>query len=734
MAPAHFNMLTQHIKIILRYAPKVRDYLNNVANSNTSKAALELSHTWDTFYNNQINNINQSQLWLIITISLLLIYIITLLYALHKDKQAIQNLYQQTEQALQAHHIIEIKFKTLVESSSTAIMTLANGHFWSANPATLSMLGIESEEAMCKLTPADISPSHQPDGRTSEEAALQRIEQAYQDGTCTFEWIHQRANGETFPALVQLTILQIQGEKMLQAIVTDISELHYERKERKLLAQALQHTDSGICITTIDAHILYVNPAFERLTGYASEELLGQFVSIIRHPDTDPSIYESIMGILHAGQTWTGELPMRCKSGESKWVSRHFTPILNAANQVEKCVGIFRDVTKERQQSEKMEHSQRLESLGVLAGGIAHDFNNILTAILGNASIAEKYAGVDSPITKPLSRIVESSERAAELCAQMLAYSGKGQFVVEPLDLSQLVEKMIRLMEVSIAKNIVLKFHLADNLPAIEGDATQLQQVILNFITNASEAIGDRSGVISFSTGVINVDDAYLQSAYTHEDGIKEGRYVYLEVSDTGCGMDKETISKIFDPFFTTKFTGRGLGMSAVLGIVRGHHGALKIYSEPNQGTTFKFLLPALDEHTESIKDKNEPAGEPVHSTVLVVDDEEIIREVASMMLEGMSMRTMLAKDGIEAVEVYREHWQEIDAVLLDITMPRMDGQACFSELKRIHQDVKVILSSGYNQDDIIQRFGGKGFSGFIQKPYTQSALQETLRSILQKD
>jgi len=381
-----------------------------------------------------IPNINPSTLWLIIAISALFLYVIILFYALHTDNLKIQSLYQQAKQSLKDKLILEEKFKTLVESSSAAIMTYTDGHFWSANPATLSMFGIESEEAMRKLTPADISPSHQPDGRTSEDAALQCIEQAYQNGTCTFEWIHQRANGETFPALVQLSVLQIQGEKTIQAIVTDISELHHERAERKLLAQALQHTDSGICIADADDYILYVNPAFEQLTGYASEELLGQPVSIISHPDTDSSIYESIKDILKTGQTWAGELPLRCKNGETKLVARNFTAMMNSAHQADKYVGIFRDITKERLQSKKMEHAQRLESLGVLAGGIAHDFNNILTAILGNASIVEKYAGANSPITKPLSRIVKSSERAAELCSQMLAYSGKGQFVIESVN------------------------------------------------------------------------------------------------------------------------------------------------------------------------------------------------------------------------------------------------------------------------------------------------------------
>ncbi|MDQ6992677.1 MAG: cache domain-containing protein [Mariprofundus sp.] len=379
----------------------------------------------------------------------------------------------------------------------------------------------------------------------------------------------------------------------------------------------------------------------------------------------------------------------------------------------------------------QLEHMQRLESLGVLAGGIAHDFNNILTVILGNAAMAERKALLNPHATQGyLKKIVVSSERAADLCKQMLAYSGKGKFVVIALDLSSMVGEITNLLEISISKSVILKYHLTDQLPAVEADASQLQQVIMNLVINASDAIADKSGVISISTGVMHADRAYL-SGTSLDDALPEGRYVYLEVSDTGSGMDKETQEKVFEPFFTTKFTGHGLGMSAVLGIVRGHKGAIKLYSEEGRGTTFKILLPISEQAAEVVL----PAavGEIYHGAgkVLIVDDEETIREMASMMLEDMGFASLTAKDGLDGVNVYRQHQPEITCVLMDMTMPRMDGKTCFTELRRINSEVKVILSSGYNEQEAISCFAGQGLAGFIQKPYTPEALQLKLQEIL---
>jgi two-component system cell cycle sensor histidine kinase/response regulator CckA len=361
-------------------------------------------------------------------------------------------------------------------------------------------------------------------------------------------------------------------------------------------------------------------------------------------------------------------------------------------------------------------------------------------AILGNADLALEELSPLAPARENIKEIEKASRRAAGLAKQMLAYSGKGRFVIEPIDLNEFVGEMAHLLEVSISKKAVLKHNFADNLPAFDGDATQIRQIIMNLITNASEAIGDTSGVIALSTGAMDCDRAYLDGVNeilraSLDEPLAEGVYTYVEVADTGCGMDAQTIEKIFDPFFTTKFTGRGLGMCAVLGIVRGHKGAIKVYSEVGKGTTFKVLFPAneLPEEkrgpAQTKRGTSEEAPVPGFSgTVLIADDEETVRAVGKQMLERMGFDVLTAPDGREGVEVFREHAGEIVCVLLDLTMPHMDGEEAFRQLRRIRPGVKVILCSGYNEQDATQRFYGKGLAGFIQKPYTLAKLAAKMR------
>jgi CheY-like chemotaxis protein len=315
----------------------------------------------------------------------------------------------------------------------------------------------------------------------------------------------------------------------------------------------------------------------------------------------------------------------------------------------------------------------------------------------------------------------------------MLAYSGKGRFLVQPLDLSETVEEMTQLLKVSISKKAVLQPRLAPGLPAVEADPAQVRQVVMNLITNASDAIGDEPGVITVTTGVTECDRAYLNQTYLDED-LPEGRYVFVEVSDTGCGMDDETQSRLFDPFYTTKFTGRGLGMAAVLGILRGHRGAIRVYSEPERGTTVKILFPASDRAACALPD--EPRREEDWSasgTVLVVDDEETVRNLAGKALRSAGFSVLLANEGREALELYREHQQKIVAVLLDLTMPGMGGEEAFRELRRIRADVAVVLSSGYNEQEVTNRFAGQGLAAFIQKPYRVGDLLAKLRTVIER-
>jgi signal transduction histidine kinase/ActR/RegA family two-component response regulator len=416
------------------------------------------------------------------------------------------------------------------------------------------------------------------------------------------------------------------------------------------------------------------------------------------------------------------------------WFSARFVA-LTESKQVLACVRDESARVRAEQERRKLEaqfqHAQKLESLGILAGGIAHDFNNLLTSILGFTELAKLELPPDSAAQSHLDDAVKSAQRAAELTHQMLAYSGKGRFVIQSLSLSAVVEDMARLLEVSISKKCVLQYHFTPNLPALEADTAQLRQVIMNLIINASEASGDRGGVIAISTGVMHCDRVYLSETKL-DDNLPEGLYVYLEVADTGCGMSKETLAKIFDPFFTTKFTGRGLGLAAVLGIVRGHHGAIKVCSELGKGTSFKVLLPATTDPAQLDPARSDEVSAWRGSgLVLIVDDEEPVRRLTRRMMEMMGFTVLTAADGREGVELFRKESERIRLVLLDMTMPYLDGEQAFDEMRRIRTGVPTVLCSGFNEQTATNRFADKGLAAFIQKPYQYQQLMAVVRKAL---
>jgi len=380
----------------------------------------------------------------------------------------------------------------------------------------------------------------------------------------------------------------------------------------------------------------------------------------------------------------------------------------------------------------QIQHTQKLESLGVLAGGIAHDFNNLLVGVLGNAGLALMELPNESPARRSVEAIETAAVRASELTKQMLAYSGKGRFVVQLLNLTKVVEEISHLLEVSISKRVTLTYDFAKELPYIEGDVTQIRQVVMNLITNASEAIGERNGIVRISTGTFQVDQAFLTEAFTTEN-IEEGDYVYIEVADTGSGMDVETMKRIFDPFFTTKFTGRGLGLAAVIGIVRGHHGVVEVRSDVGKGTTFRILFPKSSNtpHEADMIGQNPVEEWKASGIVLVVDDETSVLTLARQLLEMKGFKVETAVDGEEAVEKFKKIAAEVSFVLLDMTLPKLSGEEVFRKIRKIRPDVRILLSSGFNEQEVTEKFAGEGLSGFIQKPYRIQELLDKIHEIL---
>jgi signal transduction histidine kinase len=391
-----------------------------------------------------------------------------------------------------------------------------------------------------------------------------------------------------------------------------------------------------------------------------------------------------------------------------------------------------RAAAEQRAMEERLREMQKLESLGVLAGGIAHDFNNLLVPILGNAELALQELPPGSPLRDGLREIVRAAERAADLARQMLAYSGRGRFVIEPTDLSVLVRGMADLLRASIARGLSLELALAPDLPHVEADASQLRQLVLNLVLNASEAIGPAGGAIVVRTGLLRVTRAFLESAHFAAD-LAEGDHVFLSVSDTGPGMGADLRGRIFDPFFTTKSLGRGLGLPTVLGIVRGHHGAIHVESEAGRGTTVTVVLPPARATQEACGVKAGEESPPARrATVLVVEDDVAVRMLTERTLERAGYRVLAAADGAEAVEVVRQRGGEIGCVLLDMMTPRLRGPDVCRAIKALAPGAAVVAMSGFLGRDLTGDLGAM-VSGMLHKPFTPSMLREAVEAALSK-
>ncbi len=513
-------------------------------------------------------------------------------------------------------------------------------------------------------------------------------------------------------------------------------------RERNLLRTLLDTLPEQVYVKDTAGRFLLTNePNRVLLQLRSTEEVVGKTVFdliaaeyAVHYDADDRKVISSGQAILNREEAG------RFADGRERVLLTSKLPIRDGTGQIIGLVGVTRDITEEKragqekeQLTRRLQETQKLESLGVLAGGIAHDFNNILTSVLGYASLARlELAGLPSAASH-LEQIEQAALRAAELCKQMLAYSGRGHFVVQQVNLSRLVEEALPLLQVSISKRVTLRHDLEGNLPAVIADVTQLRQIIMNLVINAADAIGERSGGVHVATGVMQADRAYLDQTYL-SPAIEPGTYVYLEVRDNGCGMTPETMARIFEPFFSTKFTGRGLGLAAVLGIVRGHGGAIRVDSEPDRGTTFRLLLPAalgraLPAATPSAPPAPSWRGQ---GTILVVDDEESVREVTARILEALGFSSVLAVDGEDALNIIARRSGTFVAVLLDLTMPRMDGAEAFARLQRFRPGLPVLLMSGYTEQEAVGRFTGTGFAGFIQKPFHIQELRERLQQIIE--
>jgi PAS domain S-box-containing protein len=537
-------------------------------------------------------------------------------------------------------------------------------------------------------------------------------------------------DGHEIDVEISATMARYQGKPSVVAVLRDISERERisrelaESEERfRCLSEA---AFEGIAIH-MDGRIAEVNQAFCELTDRSREELMGFPVLELLTPTHREMVIEKVKAGYEKAYEVEGVRP----DGTTNPIEVLGRNILYKGQPAR--VTALRDLSERNKLQAQIQRAQKLESLGVLAGGIAHDFNNLLMGVLGNASLALHVLPPRSPAREHVQEINSVAQHAAGLTSQMLAYSGGGRYVIEPLHLSSLVEEMGNLLQLSVSKKVSLRYNLRSDLPHIEADASQVRQVVMNLIINASEASEELGGVVAVRTDVARVASA-VEEGYITGDCSPEGDCVLFEVRDSGCGMDADTMERIFDPFFTTKFTGRGLGLAAVLGIVRGHHGAIRVQSSPGKGSRFEILFPSLAKVEEQATrpPERQPASIARGGTVLLVDDDPTARLVAQKMLESLGFVVLSAADGREGVSLFKERGDGVALVLLDRTMPVMGGEEALVEIKRLRPDVQVILTSGYEEKEATERIVERDdLAGFIQKPYQLEDLDEIIRRAL---
>ena len=620
-------------------------------------------------------------------------------------------------------------FASIIEFCDDAIVGKdLQGRVESWNPAAEKLYGYSRAEMIGKAMKLLLPPD-----RANEESEILRQIKAGQR-VDHFETSRLTKNGMCVDVSLTISPIRDAKGKIVGAshIARNITQKVRLSRVSAQLAAIVESSEDAIIGKTLDGIVETWNRGAEKLYGYSAAEMERQSMSLLLPPDRPDEEQEILRRIRNGELVDHFETVRVNKLGKAVIVSLTVSPIRDSLGRVDGASHVARDITGQREFESRIQQMQKLESLGVLAGGVAHDFNNLLTGIIGNTSLALQHGPRAGPARVCLEDVMKAAERAAKLTSQLLAYAGKGRFVVEKINISELIQETSQLIEASIPRKVQVIFELEQTFPPVQGDSGKLQQVFINLIINAAEAIGEKNGTVIARSGLQVADEMYLQSMFTGCD-VQPGQFVLVEVHDTGCGMDEATQAKIFDPFFTTKFTGRGLGLAAVQGIVRSHGGALKVYSKPGEGSTFKLLLPVLPGDMVPIDDPEIASAEPLRGQghLLVVDDDELIGRFAQNTLLHYGYSVNMARSGLEALEIFSRTPDAFRLVLLDLTMPCMSGEETYRKLRKIRPHVSVLLTSGFSEQAAVRHFAGKGLVGFIQKPYTARQLAEKVKAAL---
>lgn len=617
--------------------------------------------------------------------------------------------------------------EAILRSSMDGIFVVADDYrFLEVNDAYCRMTGYSAEELLTRRV-SDLEVIEPPRGLSSSTNVRTGLHQ--------FTTSHRHKDGHVVQLELSVIVLRDDGRKILVGFARDVTE---RRRAEERIRQVNERFEAlvarmplGYIVWTPDFRVQEWNPAAAAIFGHTSTEAVGRHAYELIIPDDTRAAVGKMWNRLLAGEP-NGHALHACarKDGERITCEWFNTVLRDISGRVQWVATLLRDVSERERLQAQLRQSQKMESLGVLAGGVAHDFNNFLVSILCNASLALERRPADGELVKQLQKIVNASRRASELTRQMLAYSGRTSFDVQTLNLGALVDEMADFMRAALPKTVTLELQIGADLPPIEADSGQIQQVIMNLLINGAEAISPDNGTVTVSATVRQLAAVELAADFPDQN-LVPGRYVCVEVRDTGCGMSPETLSRIFDPFFTTKFTGRGLGLAAILGILKAHRGGIAVQSRLKQGTTFTVVLPAVERVLPARAGPRPSATVPAGSTVLVIDDEDDIRDVVQAVFETRGVKVLTAPSGPDGLALFKRHAEQIDVVLLDMTMPGMSGDTVFREIVAVNPRARVVLSSGYSEQETASRFSDPRLAGFVQKPYTADALVEKIGAAL---
>ncbi len=548
-------------------------------------------------------------------------------------------------------------------------------------------------------------------------------------GPASFETTVRAKAGAAFPVQLEAALLNPEAaDEGLAIFAVDVSGLKRAIEEQARLVTAVEHAAESIIVTDPQGIIEYVNPAFEKITGYSRNEVIGRHIELVDSGQYSKTFFNSILDTLQRGKVWQGRLVNKRRDHSLYETEATVSPVKNKAGEITNYVSVQRDVSHEVRLETQLRQAQKMEAIGTLAGGIAHDFNNLLMGIQGNISLSLLDVDTDSPLAKNLKKIEQYVQNGVDLTKQLLGFARGGKYEISLLDLNKLLKEQ-NLMFSRTNKDIVFENESNPNLWTVEADRGQIEQVLMNLYLNAVQAMPGGGTLTTRTENVIIDQDQY--SPYF----VKAGRYIRITIEDTGVGIDEKIQQRIFDPFFTTKEMGRGtgLGLASVYGIVKNHEGFINVYSKKGQGARFEINLPASGKVAPN---KEKPREEFVRGqeTVLLVDDEDMIIDVAQRMLDKLGYKVFTARDGKEAIEVFRKHKEEIDAIVLDMIMPKMSGGEAFDRIKEIKPEIKVLLSSGYSINGQASEILSRGCNGFIQKPFNLQNLSKSLRTILEEN